>query len=457
MFFPRTPSALAPGNGLFDDGCHLVKVHGIFLGHRVADEYAARQAQVPLRFGNAGDLGLVFGVVIYAEAAPAAVERGKVVRAQAQHGNAHGLQILQCQADIQDHLRAGAHHGHRGLAQLLQVGADVHGLFRAAVHTADAARGEHADARQAGKDHRGGYCRRARALFRHHDGKVAPGYLGHAFAFAHQLQFVLRKAHLQHAVDDRHGGGHCALRPHDALHLGRKGKVVGVGHAVGEDRALQRDNGLAVTDGGGDFRRDGQIFFQIHNTYSFTSLATSAGLIAGLMVSALSMAAGRAQRKIQRVPGRKAVHPCIHDTGHCGVACAGGVFHGEGAAFFAQRAAALPPEIKPLASQAYKHLVHAFFQQHAAGGVQLAFVCDAHAGKHFHFHEVGLERVEVSRQRRGVARPCRGYGVQHQRDGAACGERFQRAGRKVCVRHADVRTVQHRQQPLHIRGRQSLF
>ena len=115
MFFPAHALGVGAGNGLFDDGCHLVKVHGIFLGHRVADEYAARQAQVPLRFGNAGDLGLVFGVVIYAEAAPAAVERGKVVRAQAQHGNAHGLQILQCQADIQDHLRAGAHHGHRGL------------------------------------------------------------------------------------------------------------------------------------------------------------------------------------------------------------------------------------------------------------------------------------------------------------------------------------------------------
>ena len=79
------------------------------------------------------------------------------IRDRAQHGHAHRLQIFQREADVQNHFGAGAHHYDAGFAQLLQIGADVHGGLCAAVHAADAARGEHADARQRGNDHGGGH------------------------------------------------------------------------------------------------------------------------------------------------------------------------------------------------------------------------------------------------------------------------------------------------------------
>ena len=94
--------------------------------------------------------------VVHGKAAFPGVERGQLGRAEAEDGDALGLQILQRQAEVQDALGPGADHHDRRLGELLQIRGDVHRGLRAPVDAADAAGGEDGDARHVGDHHGGG-------------------------------------------------------------------------------------------------------------------------------------------------------------------------------------------------------------------------------------------------------------------------------------------------------------
>lgn len=149
----------------------------------------------------------------------------------------------------------GRHDGDGGLCQFQQVGGHIKGLVRAHVHTADAARGENADVGQAGRDHGGGDGGGAGAPLGHAHGHVGAADLVHIPSLRQCFQLLVGQTHVQPPRDHRHRGGRGTGGAHVFLDLARDLKVLRIGHAVGDDRAFQRDNGrsagLCVGDFGG--------------------------------------------------------------------------------------------------------------------------------------------------------------------------------------------------------------
>ena len=172
-----------------------------------------------------------------------------------------GLEILEREAEVEDGLRARAHDHDGGIGQLLKVGGDVERLLRAAMHAADAAGGEHADARHVGDHHRGGDGARAVLALRDEHGQVAAGSLRDARAgLAEVVDLFLGKARLQPSADDGDGRGHGARVADDALDLEGGLHVLRVGHTVGNDGGFERHDGLAGGKRLGDLGGNIEIF-----------------------------------------------------------------------------------------------------------------------------------------------------------------------------------------------------
>ena len=199
-------------------------------------------------------------LVVDAKAGLARVERRQLARAVADDGHAVGLEIFERQTEVEDGLRARAHDHDGGVGQLFKVSGDVERLLRAAVHTADAAGGEHADARHVGDHHRGGDGARAVLALRDEHGQVAAGSLRDARAGAAEVvDLFLGKARLQASADDGDGRGHGARVANDLLDLERGLHVLRVGHAVGNDGGFERHDGLTGGKGLGNLGGDIQI------------------------------------------------------------------------------------------------------------------------------------------------------------------------------------------------------
>ena len=248
------------GNGAVDD----CLVHGVLLGNGVGDEEAAAQPQLALDVEGLGKLGGRVELVVDAKAGLAGIERGQLVRAVADDGDAVGLEVFEREAEVENGLRARADDHDGGVCQLLKVGGDVEGLLRAAVHAADAAGGEHANARHVGDHHRGGDGARAVLALRDEHGQVAAGGLGNARAGAAEVvDLFLGKAGFEPSADDGDGGGHGARVANNLLDLERGFNVLRVGHAVGNDGGFERHDGLAGFERLGDLGGDVQILVHV--------------------------------------------------------------------------------------------------------------------------------------------------------------------------------------------------
>ena len=185
-------------------------------------------------------------LVVHAEAGLARVERGQLVGAVADDGHAVGLEVFERQSEVQNGFRARADDHDGGVGQLLEVGGDIERLLRAAMHAADAAGGKHADARHVGDHHRGGDGAGAVPALRDEHGQVAAGRLGDARAgLAEVVDLLTGQARLQASADDGDGRGDRARLADDALDLEGGLHVLGIGHTVGNDGGLKRDDGLA--------------------------------------------------------------------------------------------------------------------------------------------------------------------------------------------------------------------
>ena len=203
-------------------------------------------------------------LVVNAKARLARVERGQLARAVADDGHAVGLEIFERQPEVEDGLRARANDHDGGVGQLFKVSGDVERLLRAAVHTADAAGGEHANARHVGDHHRGGDGARAVLALRDEHGQVAAGSLRDARAGAAEVvDLFLGKTGLQAAADDGDGRGDRAGLADDALDLEGGLHVLGIGHAVGNDGGFERHDGLTGGKGLGNLGGDIQILVHV--------------------------------------------------------------------------------------------------------------------------------------------------------------------------------------------------
>ena len=157
-----------------------------------------------------------------------------------------GFQHFQRFGDVEDRLGTGGHDGHGGLRQFHQVGRDVKGLIRAHVHASNATRGKDADVGQTGRDHGGG-----------DGGGVGAADLVDILGLRQSFQLCVGQAHVQAARDHGHRGRGGPGGAHVFLDLAGNLKVLRIGHAVGDDRAFQCDNGRSAGLGVGDFGRAG--------------------------------------------------------------------------------------------------------------------------------------------------------------------------------------------------------
>ena len=180
------------------------------------------------------------------------IEGGEVRAEIADDRHAVGFQHLQRQGEIQDGLGAGANHGHGRLGQFHQIRADIEGM--AAVHAADAAGGEHPDARQMGHDHGAGHGGGAIAAPGQHDGEIPPAALADIAGAGQVGQLIRRQTHGDAALQHGDGGGHGAGIPHGFFHGTGHFLVHGIRQAVRDQRAFKRDDRAIVLQRFPNFR-----------------------------------------------------------------------------------------------------------------------------------------------------------------------------------------------------------
>jgi len=123
------------------------------------------------------------------------------------------------------------------------------------VHSPEAAGGEHADAGERGQVRRGRHRGRARLPARGEDREVANAGLGEVVV-GDPADAVGIQSDLRHPVEHRDRGGRHAAIPQHRLELDRGRVVARSRQAVGDDRRLERDDGTAGAQRGGDFRGD---------------------------------------------------------------------------------------------------------------------------------------------------------------------------------------------------------
>ena len=141
----------------------------------------------------------------------------------------------------------------------MQVGGDVEAFFRALVHAADAAGCKHPDPREVRGDH--GCCNGGRpgATPGEASREIGARQLGDALRLSEAGKLVGFQTDVQRAVQHGDGGRNRACGADVLLDLRRHLDVLGVGHAVGDDCALQRHDGRSIGTGGGNFGGIGDV------------------------------------------------------------------------------------------------------------------------------------------------------------------------------------------------------
>ncbi len=124
------------------------------------------------------DVRRILGAMLQHQTASRGVERGELVRPEANHRNAEGFQSLQGPIEIENRLRPRAHHRDGGPGQAMNVGRHVEAVFTSSMNAPDSPGGHDRDRSGAGQGRRGGHGRGARAAGRDHGCDIANAYLG---------------------------------------------------------------------------------------------------------------------------------------------------------------------------------------------------------------------------------------------------------------------------------------
>ena len=190
------------------------------------------------------------------QAAGAAVERRELVAAVDHHRHTEGLQTLEGQPDVENALDARRDDRNRGHRQFGEIGGDIEAGRGAAVHAADAAGGEDADIGESCNAHRGRDRRRAGEAGGHQPRQIARCRFVDAGFLRQPLELQGVEANAAHAVQHSDGRGRRPVLAHNRLNLGGEFDVLGVGHAVADDRAFQRDHWRAPIERGRYFLAD---------------------------------------------------------------------------------------------------------------------------------------------------------------------------------------------------------
>ncbi len=111
---------------------------------------------------------------------------------------------------------------------------------------------------RARRDHRGGHGGGPGAARRDAGRHVRAAELGHAAGLRELSQLGGFQPDVQRALDHRDGRGHGTGSADVLLHRAGDLEVLGIGHAVGDDRAFERDDGAAFVAGPAHFGGIGQ-------------------------------------------------------------------------------------------------------------------------------------------------------------------------------------------------------
>ncbi len=133
-----------------------------------------------------------------------------------------------------------------------EVGRLVEGRAGVAMHAADPAGGEHADAGLRGEQRGRGDGGAAARGTGHRDRKVADAELQRPIAARQPLELLRLEADVRHAVEHRDRRRNRTPFGHRLLEFARRAHVLGTRQAVGDDRRLQCDERLPVTQRAGD-------------------------------------------------------------------------------------------------------------------------------------------------------------------------------------------------------------
>ncbi len=218
-------------------------IHLLVLGQRVGHDQAASGR--PQRFAgvhHGGDLGRRVDPPLDAMPRVPQVEAGEGMGAEAEHGDAQGLQPFQGCAHVEDRLHPGADDGDRQGGQREQVGRLVPRVAGIAVHAAEAAGREHVDAYLCGQMGRRRDSCRAMAGARCHGRQVARTHLDDLVAAGDLRQRVVVQPDARGTRHERDRRRDRAGGPHGVLDLACDAQVVGARQAVADDRRLERDD-----------------------------------------------------------------------------------------------------------------------------------------------------------------------------------------------------------------------
>ena len=122
------------------------------------------------------------------------------------------------------------------------------------MYPADAAGGKDADPGKSRADHGGGHRGRPGPPGGKAGSKVGARQLGHGLRLTQAIKLRVGQADVDLPVHDRDGGGCRAMGAHLGLHPTCCFHILRERHAVGDDRAFQRNDGRALGMGLGHFR-----------------------------------------------------------------------------------------------------------------------------------------------------------------------------------------------------------
>jgi hypothetical protein len=193
------------------------------------------------------------------------VEPGEGRRPVPDDGDRQGLQPLQRRRDVEDRLDPGADDDERGARQGGQVGGLVEGVHRLPVHPTQYPRREDADAGGGGQQGGAGDRRRAAEAQRGRHGEVADTQLRQVGVGTHPVDLGRGQPDVRNAVQHRDRGRNRTAGTDSGLDVVGRGAVVRPGQAVGEQRALQGDDGAARRQRVGDLGgQDGPAGCRLH-------------------------------------------------------------------------------------------------------------------------------------------------------------------------------------------------
>ena len=131
------------------------------------------------------------------------------------------------------------------------------------MYAADSAGGKDLDPSHVGDHHGGGHGAGTVASLGHQHRQITAAGLWHSVAGTAQIVDLLGgQTGLQAALDDGDGGRHSAVFTDELLHVHSGLHILGIGHTVGDDGALQRHHGLALLQSLFDLSGNVQITIQ---------------------------------------------------------------------------------------------------------------------------------------------------------------------------------------------------